>query len=142
MKIENSSINLSSQHSITEQRKVRESIRIWAGDQRPDFKGQESSIPERRIAIADVIALSSMAKTAQPVGKTDSHDDEEGSAPTPEMRMVKLMIEKMLGIKIKLSSAKISQDDSGKVKKGKAVEAAESGGQQRQGLGVEVDLTA
>ncbi len=55
--------------------------------------------------------------------------------------MVKLMIEKILGVKIKLSSARISQDDSGKVKKGKAVEAAESGGQQRQELGVEVDLT-
>lgn len=139
MKIEDSSIRLSSQHSITEKEKVRESVRMWVGDQRPDFEGQESSTPDKRIAVADVIALSSMATTTQPAGKVDSHDSEEGFDPTPEMRMVRLIIEKMLGIKIKLSSIKVSQDDGGKVKKSKPVEAAVPEGQQRQGFGVEYD---
>ena len=40
MKIESSNILLSNQHSSIDKHTVKESLRMWVGDQRPDFEGR------------------------------------------------------------------------------------------------------
>ncbi|MFC1712928.1 VCBS repeat-containing protein [Candidatus Poribacteria bacterium] len=139
MKIENSNIHLSSQHSIFEKQTVSESVRIWVGDQRPDFEGQESSAPAKGISVVDMVMLSNMAEVSQPVAKNNIDDGGKETSMDPEIRMLKLMVERMLGIEIDLSSLKISHDDGEALKKSQPVQAVRPEAEPRQGYGIEYD---
>ncbi len=139
MKIENSAIYLSSQHSIIKKQTVSESIKIWIGDQRPDFEGQESPTRDRRIPVVDTVTLSNAAKASRPTGKTDMDDDDEDIFVDPEIRMLKLIMEKLLGIEIDLSSLKTSHSAGEKIKKNPPAQADIPEAEPRQGYGIEYD---
>jgi len=117
MKIDSSNIQLSSQHSIIEKLTVSESVRISTGDQMPNSGKQELLSRDKGIPVVDMVTLSDMAKLSQPVGQTEVDIGEEGLSPTPEMRALKLMVEKMLGIESDSSTVEISQDDSDELMK-------------------------
>ena len=137
MKIENSAIQLSSQYKMVERYSVKESVRIWIGDRRPDFEEQESANPTARITVTDSITLSSMTRASQSMGKIAS-DDGDGVALTPEMRMIKMIIERMIGREINLGSVKAIQDEGQDVKGQKGQDVAPQA-EPRQGYGVEYD---
>ena len=111
MKIDNSNIQLSSQHSIIERHTVTESVRLQTKDQIPDPGKQELLTPDKAAPVVDMVTLSDMARLSLPVGKTEIDIDEGGLNLSPEMRALKLMVEKMLGIEVDLSFTEISQDD-------------------------------
>jgi hypothetical protein len=102
MKIESSNIQLSSKYSFVERQTVSESVRIWVGDERPDFEGRGSSTPAKGISVSDVVTLSNMAETSQRTAKIKNHKDKSEAALDPETRMLKLIVERMLGMKIDL----------------------------------------
>jgi hypothetical protein len=62
MKIESSTVFLSSQHSTIEQTVTRESLRMWVGNQRPDFEGGANRPPAMPV---DKVTISGQAKAAQ-----------------------------------------------------------------------------
>jgi len=134
MKIENSSILLSSQYKMVEKYSVKESVRIWIGDRRPNFEEQGSPNLTARIAVTDFVTLSGMTQASQSIGKIAS-DDEDDVALTPELRMIKMIIERMIGREINLGSVKAIQD-KGYDAKGHDVEPQ---AEPRQGYGVEYD---
>lgn len=136
MKIESSSIQMASRHQLVKKREVSESIRMWVGDQRPDFEGRGSS-GRRRRAKGDIVNLSKAARTSQNKCKCKVDDDID-SAPTPELRVLKMMVERMLGIKINLSSLKV-KDDPEQLKAAAVKKPAEAKEEERQGFGVEYD---
>lgn len=112
MKIDSSNIQLSSQHSIIERHTVIESIKVRTRDRVPD-SGKQNLLPrDKSVPVVDVVTLSDMARLSQPVGKTEIDIDEGGLNLSPEMRALKLMVEKMLGIEVDPSPVEISQDDS------------------------------
>ena len=112
MKIDSSNIRLSSQHSIIQRQTVGESVKVRTGGQRSDSGKQELLPPAKGVPVVDMVTLSDMARLSQPVGKTEINIDGEGLSPTPEMRVLKLIVEKMLGIEIDPSPVEISPDDS------------------------------
>lgn len=105
MKIASSDISLISQHAAVTHTEVKESLRMWVGDQRPDFEGRERgrAIPPGRLH-ADAVHLSQAAQQAQPSKQVA--DDEAELSPEDEQKMALLMqmIEMMTGKKIKLIS--------------------------------------
>jgi len=111
MKIENSNIQLSSQHSIIEKHTVTESVKLQTKAQIPDSEKQDLSLPDKAAPVVDMVTLSDMARLSLPVGKTEIDIDEGGLDLSPEMRVLKLMVEHMLGIEVDLSFTEISQDD-------------------------------
>lgn len=139
MRVESSNIQLSSQHSIVERYTVKESIKIWVGDQRPDFGGQESSAPPQNISVVDMVTLSNAAKMSQPIEEINMDDNGEDFSIDPELRMLKLLLERLLDIEIELSSIRISYDDREKVKKDPPAQAARPEVEQGQGYGIEYD---
>ncbi len=115
MKIDNSNIQLSSQHNAVERHTVTESVRLQTKSQIPDSKKQNPLPSDKAAPVVDMVTLSDMAKLSQPVGKTEIDIDEGGLSLTPEMRVLKLIVEKMLGIEVDLSFTEISQDDVDKL---------------------------
>lgn len=104
MKIESSNILLSSQHSSIDKHTVKESLRMWVGDQRPDFEGrsrqQQNPTPATDSVRLSAEALAAAhADTAKQVAAVDPENDLEND---PRYLLIKLMVEALTGKQIKL----------------------------------------
>ncbi|MES2047695.1 MAG: VCBS repeat-containing protein [Pseudomonadota bacterium] len=103
MIIASSDVLLASSRSFTSQRTIQEKTRAWIGDQRPDFAGEKAPqapaqpTPPPPAAIAH---LSDAGKAAQ-AGEASALDKvPEEVENDPRVRLIKSMLEYMLGIKI------------------------------------------
>ena len=104
MKIAGSDILLSSQHVATAKTEVKESLRMWVGDQRPDFEGRGRGQAAGPGRFADAVHLSQAAQQAQPSKQVASDDAELSPEDEPKMALLVRMIEILTGKKIKLIS--------------------------------------
>ncbi len=105
MKIESSNVLLSSQHSAIEKHTLKESLRMWVGDQRPDFEGRQT--PARNAAPASAIVnLSPEGKAAAEADssrKTAAVDPEKELEKDSRYLLIKLMVEALTGKQVKLA---------------------------------------
>ena len=104
MKIAGSDILLSSQQVATAKTEVKESLRMWVGDQRPDFEGRGRGQAAGPGRFADAVHLSQAAQQAQPSKQVASDDAELSPEDEPKMALLVRMIEILTGKKIKLIS--------------------------------------
>lgn len=146
MKIASSSVQLLSQHAAVEKREARESLRMWVGDQRPDFEGQARSTGRLQ---ADTVQLSQAAREAQPSKKVASDDAELQPEDDLKIQLLTRMIEALTGRKIKLISSKelseqVQTAQAQTQETAAALQDAQTAGQtsatpQRAGFGIEYD---
>ena len=104
MIIASSSILLASQHKAIETHTVNESLRMWVGDQRPDFEGRDAQARNATPASA-IVTLSPQGKTAAQADssrQTAVVDPEKELEKDPRYMLIKLMIEALTGKQIKL----------------------------------------
>lgn len=105
MIIASSDVILASSRSFTSQRTIQEKTRAWIGDQRPDFAGEKAQQTPPRAqpalpAPASIAHLSDAAKAAQ-AGEASALDKvPEEVENDPRVRLIKSMLEYMLGIEI------------------------------------------
>ena len=76
MKLTASNVLLSSERTFTKTDEVRESLRAWVGDRRPDFEGK-NPLPEIARSPAAVVSISRDALTKQKAAKKT--EDVEGA---------------------------------------------------------------
>ncbi len=116
MRIASSTIQFASQRVALAQRTVRESLRAWVGPQRPDFEGRERAATPAALADAARQQVAQMAQAAQAAAKARPASAEvqrpgqaeagPGLDEDPKMLLIKTIIEKLLGKKIHVISAK------------------------------------
>lgn len=109
MRIAASDITLASQHVSVERYERKESLKLWIGDQRPDFEGN---------GISDTVTLSNRGRAGEAHARNEQRDaavdteKTEGLGPReeeslePRLELLKTLIEKMTGKKIKVYSLK------------------------------------
>jgi hypothetical protein len=97
MKITNTAIVMESQHAAVRRQEVRETLRSWIGDRRPDFEGRERGQP------ASVARISDAARATQAAETPSSASDELGGDPV--LSLLKTMIEWLTGRPIRVFSA-------------------------------------
>ncbi len=113
MKIESSNMLLNSQHTAVKEQTKTESLKMWVGNQRPDFEGTAGTpqLPAR-----DSVDLSEQARSAANTnrghikkvhGKNDETDSIEN---TPVARLLRMLMESITGKKVKLHIAKPEQE--------------------------------
>lgn len=148
MKIASSMVQMASQHAATTQREVKESLRMWVGDRRPDFEGQRQ-LQARGHLQADTVQLSRAAQdicSTQQVAPADAElkpDDE------PKLALIVRMVEMLTGKKLKLISPKEFNEalDVAREQTQETAEAlpnASTGGRaspERAGFGIEYDYS-
>ena len=129
MKIEGFNISMSGSHNLIEKHEKNESLRMWVGDERPDFEGR-NPIPS-----GDVAEISKEAKTAQSAAQSENPGDITDGQLTSRDRIMIAMIEALTGKKIKIVTPKLQKPAEVETPDGNAA----SQGEQREGWGVEYD---
>lgn len=97
MKIANASLQMESGHAEVSHRQVRESLRTWVGPRRPDFEGENPPS-----ALVDVSAAARASQSAEVKAVEDADGEAESS---PELQLIKSMIEILTGRQIRVFSA-------------------------------------
>lgn len=105
MKIASSTVQMASQHAAIAQREVKESLRMWVGDRRPDFEGQRQPSARGR-SQADTVQLSQAARDVRCCKQPASTDVELQPEDENKLELIVRMVEMLTGKKIKLISPK------------------------------------
>lgn len=138
MKIESSTVALESQHASMERTTVRESLRTWTGNARPDFERRGQALSS-----AAAVSISDAAKLAQTQETEALEMQADESERDPKIQLILRMLEAMTGHKIKLIKAEDLQLDQKTQKQLENTQhAAETARQQRVGWGLEYDYHA
>ncbi len=147
MKIENSTVGLSSQHASSRQVTVAETLHVWKGAQRPDFEGRASNASTIGMTVVDLSqagrqAATQAASAAKPspttTGTGATEETQNPAGNDPRMLMLIGLIEALTGRKVKLF-------DPGMLKLGEVTDKriqedqAKAQNSQQQGWGVEYD---
>lgn len=101
MKIANSSLQMASSHTSVQRHKVRESLKMWVGSQRPQIAGEDS---RPRTVRNDNVSLSDAGKAASQASASEATEDTELDAD-PRLRFIRSMLELLTGHRIRIFDA-------------------------------------
>jgi len=149
MKVDSSAVHMSGSSSSLATYTREETLRMWAGKERPDFEGRD--LPTGRLQglfQADTLELSGQARSLIAQGKGAEQADPAGKTTQLELSeqdkqkllLVQRMIEMLTGKKIKFYVLKEINLEAGKSAFANPIKAPPSAVQPRQGWGLEYDL--
>lgn len=101
MKIASADLQMASSHASLQQHEVKESLKMWIGQRRPNFASDENPNPPTR---AEIVKLSEAGKAAQ---SADSIKETQDAAVDndPRLNLIRSMLEFLTGRKIRLFDA-------------------------------------
>ena len=111
MKIANSAVQMDSSHTSLQKHELKESLRIWSGDRRPDFEGTQGSL-ERGLLPSTPVRLSDAGKSAQLSEASAIQDGIDAAENDPVLRMIRAMIAMLTGHEVKVFDARELQSNT------------------------------
>lgn len=108
MKIASAALQMESSHNKQQTLEIRESLRSWVGNQRPDLEGS----PRGRLPASDPVLLSDAGKTAQSSEATAIRSGIEAAENDPMLRLIRAMIAMLTGHDVKVFDASELQTDT------------------------------
>lgn len=147
MKIEQSSISMTSQHTYSQQVSRTETLRAWIGEQRPDFEGRgangsAAAEPSARVAISNAAREAAGEAARKTAAATAAEEAAVIDEPMhdPKLELLIRIIERLTGEKVKIMSAsemeRISNADTSAASTGLDPADAQA---RPQGWGIEYD---
>lgn len=142
MKIATAAVSLASTHALHEEHAREESLRLWVGDERPVFAGEEGPAaaqvlisPEAR-QLQQAAAQSLVGDAAAAAAPPDASPPED-----PKLKAMRLILEALTGKKIRITSLESVSSENGGLYPGAAQGANPAEPPPaRQGWGLEYDL--
>jgi len=136
VKIASANLQMASSHASLQQREVKESLKMWVGQRRPEFAGETN---RERPSLADSVSLSEAGKAAQ---SADSIKEAQVAAVNndPGLNLIRSMMEFLTGRKMSIFDASellAKMDTSASV----ATPSAENAPPAPAGFGVEYDYS-
>ena len=115
MKILSDSVTMNASHSASTNHSVKETLRAWIGDRRPNFEAMEKGLApntsQTRTSISAAgLNLSNMSTSidaAPAQSSADVEKIEEDSVTDPSLHLLKSVVEMMTGKKIRLISSSV-----------------------------------
>lgn len=100
MKIASSALQMESSHAKQQHHEVRESLRAWVGNRRPDFEGaQRQRLPQPSVQISDA------GKATQANEASAIQDSIDAAENDPMLSLIRAMIAMMTGEEVKVFNA-------------------------------------
>ena len=94
MRIASSALQFESSHTKSQHHEIRESLRFWAGDRRPDFENSGQTV---RSQPSTTVQISDNAKAAQSSEASAIQDSLEAAEIDPMLRLIRAMISMLTG---------------------------------------------
>lgn len=144
MKIDTSAVTMAATHTASSRDEVRETLRAWVGDRRPDFEARErtgSESPSVRVTLSSA-ARQAQEEEAAAQATSEAKATDEATDETdrdPNLRLIKLVVEMLTGTKIKVHSASDVADPRSSQQPSAASETAVDQQPKRAGYGIEYD---
>lgn len=134
MKIASANLQMASSQASLQHHEVKESLKMWVGQRRPDFAGEAN---RGRPPLADSVSISDAGKAAQ---SADSIKEAQDAAvdSDPGLNLIRSMLEFMTGRKIRIFDASELQARMDKTPT-EASQAAINNPSPSAGYGVEYD---
>jgi hypothetical protein len=109
MKIASADLQMASSHASLQQHEVKESLKMWIGQRRPNFASDEN---RSRPAVTATVNLSDAGKAAQ---SADSIKEAQDAAVDndPRLNLIRSMLEILTGRKIRLFNTNELSDQTG-----------------------------
>lgn len=150
MKIDSYTLGLNSQHTASRSSSTQETLRMWTGDQRPDFEGQARREPSAssvaiseagRAAASQALAKLPEEQNTANAEKTDGiQAAREHALKDPKMRLLIRVVEALTGKKIQLiDPGKLRQASPAEASQANQPQANEAQAAPRAGWGFEYD---
>jgi hypothetical protein len=127
MRIQNSSILLTSQHVSLKEQSRTESLKVWIGGRRPDFEGNSLESPR---LLQDRVNLSPGAQSAtlnpdrESSRVSGAKSKKENEESDPVLMFIRMLTKLLTGKKIKITSYLPAGDDPGPQKAAELSQAA------------------
>lgn len=141
MKVSEFTVQLAAAHSAERRSDVRESLRAWVGDRRPDFEGRAREPGGGAVPVAPRIALSDRARTAQAAEAAPAAGEDDAQPPATEdiaMSVLRALTEMLTGRKVKVFDPR--ELHAGRNRGGDAGDRAQPAPTaERAGFGIEYD---
>lgn len=145
MKITGSEMQMASSHASFQHHEIRESLRMWVGNRRPDFAADGNSRGQRPVAAipADPVNISTAGKAAQSAEAEAIENSIEQAEKDPRLMLLRAMIYMFTGEEARVFDA--SEMDSPPPAPDLPAEApgsaadGEAPGERPAGYGVEYD---
>lgn len=103
MKIVSSGMQMASTHASAQHHEIKESMRMWVGDRRPDFEGRGRP-PAPRPAESVHISEAGRAAQSGDTGAVDERTDETGN--DPRLTLLRLMLQYLTGKDVEVFDAR------------------------------------
>ena len=137
MKIASSALQLESSHTKSQHHEIRESLRMWAGDRRPDFENSGQTVRSQPSA---TVQISDDAKAAQSSEASAIQDSLEAAENDPMLRLIRAMISMLTGHDVNVFDAsELNVDNTTPNLESPNQAPAAPSQQQQAGYGVEYD---
>lgn len=134
MKITSSELQFTASHSSTQSREVKESLKMWVGQQRPDFenRGAAANAGGERVVLSDAGKAAAATESSAPVDETLDED--------PKTLLIRLMLEMMTGKSVRtISASELSAKPAPSAAPAAPAPAANAGRPANAGFGIEYD---
>lgn len=102
MKIASATLQMASSHSQTQQHEIRESLRSWVGNRRPDFENAQRG---RLSAPPPTVTLSDAGKTTQSAEAQAIENSREAVDKDPMLQIIRAMVAALTGREVKVFDA-------------------------------------
>ncbi len=153
MKIAAATLDFSSQHSAQSTHTLKESLRAWVGNQRPDFEGnnRNASLSASPSLAPEISKAARAAQVAEMAGTVDAvkndadqqtqaiKDSVDAAEHDPRLLMIRQMVKMLTGKDIRIFSATELQTTSVSVNITRHSSAQAPQAPERAGYGIEYD---
>lgn len=115
MRIQNSAIQMASQHQAVQKHSKSESLRTWVGGRRLDFEGGavRSVLPARdRVALSEQAKAALLSSGKEKTAEAAAIDPDKALENDPRALLLRLMLEAFTGKKVKVASIEAIRSDS------------------------------
>lgn len=140
MRIASSTLQMESSHNQSQHHEISESLRVWAGNRRPDFEGNRR-VNQVSAGMSDLVHISDAGKAAQSSEAQAIKESIDAAENDPVLRMIRAVVAMLTGKEVKVFDVSELQSGSAPDIPAPASPAAEAPASQPQsaGFGIEYD---
>src|SRR5664279_2339606 len=101
MKIASATVQMDATHASTQHHELKESLRTWVGNRRPDFEGSQRGLVQPTPTPLPPVQISDAGKTAQSSEANAIQDSIDAAENDPMLRLIRAMIAMLTGEDVK-----------------------------------------